>query len=88
MITKEQKAQIVAKYGQSKKDTGNIFVQIAILTAEIEDLKKHFQANPKDNHSKRGFLAKITKRRILLQHLKNEDLELYSKVLNELNLRK
>ncbi len=51
MISKEQKAQIVAKYGANKKDTGNIFVQIAILTAEIEDLKPHFLANPKDNHS-------------------------------------
>ncbi|VEU75793.1 30S ribosomal protein S15 [Mycoplasmopsis maculosa] len=88
MITKEQKAQIVAKYGKDKKDTGNIFVQIAILTAEIEDLKPHFANNPKDNHSKRGFLAKITKRRILLQHLKSENLDLYNKVLVELNIRK
>ncbi|MCE6057010.1 30S ribosomal protein S15 [Mycoplasmopsis agalactiae] len=88
MITKEQKAQIVTKYGANKKDTGNIFVQIAILTAEIEDLKPHFLANPKDNHSRRGFIAKITKRRILLQHLKKENFELYNKVLAELNLRK
>ncbi|MGV2392429.1 UNVERIFIED_CONTAM: 30S ribosomal protein S15 [Campylobacter lari] len=88
MVTKEQKAQIVAKYGKDKKDTGNIFVQIAILTAEIEDLKPHFLKNPKDNHSKRGFLAKITKRRVLLQHLKGENLDLYNKVLSELNLRK
>ncbi|QQH54667.1 30S ribosomal protein S15 [Mycoplasmopsis bovis] len=72
MISKEQKAQIVAKYGANKKDTGNIFVQIAILTAEIEDLKPHFLANPKDNHSKNLwiYIAKITKRRILLQHYK------------------
>ncbi|WP_029513546.1 30S ribosomal protein S15 [Mycoplasmopsis primatum] len=88
MISKEQKAQIVAKYGKNKKDTGNIFVQIAILTAEIEDLKPHFITNPKDNHSRRGFVAKITKRRILLQHLKQDDLNLYNKVLTELNLRK
>lgn len=61
MITKEQKAQIVAKYGANKKDTGNIFVQIAILTAEIEDLKPHFLANPKDNHSRRVLLQKLQK---------------------------
>ncbi|WP_406617154.1 30S ribosomal protein S15 [Mycoplasmopsis adleri] len=88
MITKEQKAQLVSKYGKNKKDTGNIFVQIAILTAEIEDLKPHFQNNPKDNHSRRGFLAKITKRRLLLQHLKEEDFNLYNKVITELNIRK
>lgn len=88
MITKEEKAKLVVKYGANKKDTGNTFVQIAILTAEIEDLKKHFAANPKDNHSRRGFLAKISKRRVLLQHLKSNDLETYNKVLAELNLRK
>ncbi|AIA29415.1 30S ribosomal protein S15 [Mycoplasmopsis californica] len=88
MITKEQKAQLVAKYGKDAKDTGNSFVQIAILTAEIEDLKKHFENNPKDNHSRRGFLAKITKRRILLAHLKQENFDLYTKALAELNLRK
>ncbi|WP_029608876.1 30S ribosomal protein S15 [Mycoplasma simbae] len=88
MITKEQKAQLVAKYGKDSKDTGSSFVQIAILTAEIEDLKKHFQNNPKDNHSRRGFMAKISKRRVLLAHLKQENFDLYTKALNELNLRK
>ncbi|WP_029512656.1 30S ribosomal protein S15 [Mycoplasmopsis iners] len=88
MITKTQKAQLVAKYGKNAKDTGNTFVQIAILTAEIEDLKPHFQNNPKDNHSRRGFLAKITKRRLLLQHLKNTDFDTYQRALAELNLRK
>ncbi|ENY68988.1 30S ribosomal protein S15 [Mycoplasmopsis bovigenitalium] len=88
MITKEQKAQLVAKYGKNAKDTGNSFVQIAILTAEIEDLKKHFEANPKDNHSRRGFMAKIAQRRVLLAHLKQENFDLYSKALTELNLRK
>ncbi|WP_027334653.1 30S ribosomal protein S15 [Mycoplasmopsis felifaucium] len=88
MITKEQKAQLVSQFGKDKKDTGNIVVQIAILTAEIEDLKPHFQNNPKDNHSRRGFLAKITKRRLLLQHLKSENFELYNKVISDLNIRK
>ncbi|TQC53992.1 30S ribosomal protein S15 [Mycoplasmopsis mucosicanis] len=88
MITKEQKQQLVVKYGKDAKDTGNTFVQIAILTAEIEDLKKHFEQNPKDNHSRRGFLAKVSKRRVLLAHLKSNDFDLYSKALVELNLRK
>lgn len=88
MITKEQKAQIVSKYGKSKNDTGNLFVQIAILTAEIEDLKPHFQNNPKDNHSRRGFLAKISRRRKLLEYAKREDIELYNKIISELNIRK
>ncbi|WP_406618080.1 30S ribosomal protein S15 [Mycoplasmopsis lipophila] len=88
MIDKRKKAEIIKKYGKNPKDTGNSFVQIAILTAEIEDLKTHFDKNPHDNHSRRGFLAKITKRRILLQHLKENDFETYNKCLSELQLRK
>ncbi|QSF13939.1 30S ribosomal protein S15 [Mycoplasma sp. Mirounga ES2805-ORL] len=88
MITKLQKAELVKKYGKDSKDTGNTFVQIAILTAEIEDLKNHFNVNPKDKHSRRGFMAKITKRRVLLQQLKENDFETYTKALAELNLRK
>ncbi|KUH47267.1 30S ribosomal protein S15 [Mycoplasmopsis meleagridis] len=88
MISKLQKAELVTKYGKNSKDTGNAFVQIAILTAEIEGLKKHFAQNPKDNHSKRGFVAKINQRRVLLQHLKKTDFVTYQKALAELNLRK
>lgn len=88
MITKQQKLELVSKYGKNSKDTGSSFVQIAILTAEIEDLKKHFANNPKDNHSRRGFLAKISKRRVLLANLKKDNFDLYSKALVELNLRK
>ncbi|EGV00209.1 30S ribosomal protein S15 [Mycoplasmopsis columbina] len=88
MITKTQKAELVAKYGKNPKDTGNTLVQVAILTAEIEDLKPHFKNNPKDKHSRRGFLAKINQRRVLLQHLKETDFETYQKALAELNLRK
>lgn len=88
MISKEQKAKLVSKYGKNAKDTGNIFVQIAILTAEIEDLKPHFEKNPKDNHSRRGFIAKINQRRVLLEHLKDTDLQTYNKTLSELKIRK
>ncbi|MGY5139694.1 30S ribosomal protein S15 [Mycoplasmopsis gallinarum] len=88
MITKEQKAELVKKYGENAKDTGNTLVQIAILTAEIEDLKPHFEVNKKDLHSRRGFLAKIAKRRSLLDHLKKTNNERYHFALKELNLRK
>ncbi|UUD36414.1 30S ribosomal protein S15 [Mycoplasmopsis citelli] len=88
MVTKEKKAELVAKYGKNPKDTGNAFVQIAILTEDIELLKPHFQNNPKDNHSKRGFLAKIAKRKVLLQHLKKTNPAEYLKCLEELKIRK
>ncbi|TNK81921.1 30S ribosomal protein S15 [Mycoplasmopsis pullorum] len=88
MVSKNKKAELVKKYGKNAKDTGSTFVQIAILTEDIENLKPHFLANPKDNHSRRGFMAKIAKRRVLLQHLKNSSIEEYNKCLWELNLRK
>ncbi|VEU70270.1 30S ribosomal protein S15 [Mycoplasmopsis glycophila] len=88
MVSKERKAELIKKYGKNEKDTGNAVVQIAILTEDIESLKPHFLKNPKDNHSRRGFLAKIAQRKVLLKHLKENDLETYSKTLVELNIRK
>ncbi|VEU76163.1 30S ribosomal protein S15 [Mycoplasmopsis columboralis] len=88
MVTKERKAELVKKYGKNAQDTGNTFVQIAILTEDIELLKPHFKNNPKDNHSKRGFLAKISKRKVLLQHLRKTNPAEYSRCLEELNIRK
>ncbi|WP_025755266.1 30S ribosomal protein S15 [Mycoplasmopsis cricetuli] len=88
MVSKEKKAELIAKYGKNAKDTGNSFVQIAILTEDIELLKPHFQKNPKDNHSKRGFLAKISQRKVLLQHLKKTNPAEYLRCLKELNIRK
>ncbi|QIW62584.1 30S ribosomal protein S15 [Mycoplasmopsis gallinacea] len=88
MVSKARKAELVAKYGKNAKDTGNAFVQIAILTEDIESLKSHFAVNPKDFHSRRGFLAKISQRKVLLKHLKETNLEEYNKCLEALNLRK
>ncbi|WP_036452338.1 30S ribosomal protein S15 [Mycoplasma buteonis] len=88
MVSKERKAELVQKYGKNAKDTGNAVVQIAILTEDIETLKPHFLNNPKDNHSRRGFLAKIAQRKVLLKHLKDTDLDLYTKTLVDLNIRK
>ena len=59
MITKEQKSQIIAEYGRGEGDTGSPEVQVAILTARINDLTDHFKANPKDHHSRRGLLKMV-----------------------------
>ncbi|RIV16456.1 30S ribosomal protein S15 [Mycoplasmopsis gallopavonis] len=88
MVSKERKAELVKKYGKNAKDTGNAVVQIAILTEDIEALKPHFAKNPKDNHSRRGFLAKIAQRKVLLKHLKETDFDAYAKALEDLNIRK
>ena len=60
MITKEQKAEITAKYGNGANDTGSPEVQIAILTARINDLNEHFKVHPKDYHSRRGLLKMVS----------------------------
>ncbi|MEE3928353.1 30S ribosomal protein S15 [Mycoplasmopsis ciconiae] len=88
MISSAKKAELVKKYGKNDKDTGSTFVQIAILTEDIETLKPHFLNNPKDNHSRRGFMAKISKRRVLLNHLRESDINEYNRCLTEFGLRK
>jgi len=88
MVTKEQKIKIAKEFGGSEKNTGDTAVQIAILTAEIEDLKPHFAANKKDKHSMRGFIAKIEKRKKLISYLKNTDFARYQKTIKALGLRK
>ena len=88
MISKEQKAEIAAKYGTKAGDTGSPEVQIAILTARINDLQGHFKANPKDHASNRGLLKMVGQRRRLLKYLRNTDIERYRKLIAELGLRK
>lgn len=88
MISKQQKAKLALEFGGSEKNTGLTEVQIAILTAEIEDLKPHFQANKKDIHSMRGFMAKIERRKALLNYLKNKDYDKYSVLIAKLGIRK
>ncbi|MCU9938403.1 30S ribosomal protein S15 [Mycoplasmopsis felis] len=84
----ERKFELINKFSENPKDTGNSSVQIAILTEDIESLKPHFLNNPKDNHSRRGFLAKIAQRKVLLKHLKESNFEEYKKVTEELKIRK
>ena len=75
MIDREKKAAIIAEYGRSEGDTGSPEVQVAILTARINELTEHFKANPKDHHSRRGLLKMVGQRRGMLDYLKNKDIE-------------
>ena len=88
MLTKEEKAKIMSEYGRVEKDTGSPEVQIALLTADINKLNGHFKQHPKDNHSNRGLLKKIGKRRDLLKYLKSEDLDRYIALTDKLGLRR
>ena len=88
MISRERKEQIVADYGRSQGDTGSPEVQIAILTARINDLTEHFKSNPKDHHSRRGLLKMVGQRRGLLAYLKKTDIERYRTLIERLGLRK
>lgn len=88
MITKEQKTQIIAEYGRGEGDTGSPEVQVALLTARINDLTDHFKANPKDHHSRRGLLKMVGQRRGLLAYLKQKDIERYRSLIERLGLRK
>lgn len=88
MVTKEQKQEIIAKFGGDEKNTGAAEVQVALLTARINDLQKHFKANPKDDASNRGLLKMVGQRRRLLKYIKNNDIEKYRSLIAELGLRK
>lgn len=88
MITKEMKEKIIAEYGRSEGDTGSPEVQVAILTARINDLTEHFKNNPKDHHSRRGLLKMVGQRRNLLNYLKEKDLQRYRDLIARLGLRK
>ena len=88
MISKEKKAEIIAQYGRKAGDTGSPEVQIAILTARIQELTAHLQENPKDHHSRRGLLKMVGQRRGLLAYLKKTDIERYRALIEKLGLRK
>lgn len=88
MIAKEKKQAIIKEYGRSEGDTGSPEVQVAILTARINELTEHFKANPKDHHSRRGLLMMVGQRRGLLDYLKKTDLEGYRALIEKLGIRK
>lgn len=88
MISKEKKAAIIAEYGRKPGDTGSPEVQIAILSARINELTAHLQQNPKDFHSRRGMMQMIGQRRGLLDYLKKQDIEAYRALIARLGIRK
>ena len=88
MISKEKKEQIVAEYGRKPGDTGSPEVQIALLTARINELTEHLKANPKDHHSRRGLLMMVGQRRGMLDYLMKKDIEGYRSLINRLGIRK
>lgn len=88
MLSTEQKAQIMAQYQRGQGDTGSPEVQVALLTARINDLTPHFKEHTKDHHSRRGLLRLVSQRRKLLDYLKTKDVERYRTLITSLGLRK
>ena len=87
-MTKEEKLEIVKKFGANDKDSGKSEVQIALLTKRINDLTSHFDKHKKDHHSRRGLMMMVGKRRKLLDYLMRKDIERYRAIIKELNIRK
>lgn len=88
MISKEKKQAIIAEYGRSEGDTGSPEVQVAILTARIQELTEHLKTNKKDHHSRRGLLKMVGQRRGMLAYLRKTDIERYRTLIGKLGLRK
>ena len=87
-ISAEKKQEVISQNARAKGDTGSPEVQVAILTSRINTLTDHFKAHHKDNHSRRGLLAMVNKRRSLLDYLKRKDVERYNALIQKLGLRK
>lgn len=87
-VTKETKKTLISSFAREKGDTGSPEVQIAILTSKIENLKTHLLTHKNDNHSRRGILIMVAKRRKMLDYLKRKNPSKYEEVLAKLELRK
>ncbi|MGH7707101.1 MAG: 30S ribosomal protein S15 [Vulcanimicrobiaceae bacterium] len=87
-LTKDQKTEIAQKFARSPGDTGSADVQIAVLTASINQLTEHLKIHKKDHHSRRGLLLQVGQRRRLLNYLQAKDLERYRKLIADLGLRR
>ena len=87
-VTAEKKQEIIKDNARDKNDTGSPEVQVAILTERIRNLTEHFKGHQKDNHSRRGLLMMVNKRRTLLAYLKKVDVERYNALIQKLGLRK
>ncbi|WP_284124947.1 30S ribosomal protein S15 [Parerythrobacter aestuarii] len=87
-VDAETKTKIIKDNARDKNDTGSPEVQVAILTQRIKNLTEHFKDHHKDNHSRRGLLQMVNKRRSLLAYLKKKDVERYNALIAKLGLRK
>ena len=87
-LTKDEKQEIFGQHGRSQADTGSPQVQIALMTARINELTEHLRAHPKDHHSRRGLLKIVGRRRGLLNYLQRKDVEAYRALIQDLGLRR
>ena len=87
-MTVERKQEIIKEFQRDEKDTGSSEVQIALLTERIKELTEHLKVHPKDNHSRRGLLKMVGKRRNLLNYLAKKDINRYREIAQKLSLRK
>ena len=87
-LSAEQKGQIVGEYKQGESDTGSPEVQVALLSARIDELSVHFKEHLHDHHSRQGLLRMVSKRRKLLDYLKKKNLERYRSLISRLGLRR
>jgi small subunit ribosomal protein S15 len=88
MLDKNKKSKIIKKYAVHDKDTGSPQVQIALLTAEIDELTKHLRTHRKDVSSRRGLIKMVSERRSLLRYLEREDAKAYATIIEDLGLKK
>ncbi|OOS08383.1 SSU ribosomal protein S15P [Moraxella cuniculi DSM 21768] len=88
MLTNKDREEIIAKYKRGENDTGSPEVQVALLTARINDLQDHFKAHKADHHSRRGLIRMVNQRRKLLDYLKGKDLNRYTDLIASLGLRR
>ena len=86
-ITKENKKNLINEFAKNDKDTGSAGVQIAVLTERIKNLTEHFKTHNKDNHSKRGLVLLVNKRKKLLNYLSRKNKSEYSDLIKKLNIR-
>ena len=87
-MTKERKNEILTTYARTENDTGSAEVQIALLTERINELTAHLKVHIHDEHSRRGLLIMVGKRKRLLKYLESKDVERYRDIISKLNLRK
>tara|TARA_A100001011_G_scaffold336607_1_gene366251 strand:+ start:387 stop:656 length:270 start_codon:yes stop_codon:yes gene_type:complete len=87
-IAKDSKSKVISEFANSKEDTGSAEVQVAILTTRITTLTEHFKVHKKDNHSRRGLLKMVSRRRKLLDYVKSKDDQRYRNLIERLGIRR